>query len=90
LTLKRNIPPHNIFICGYSLGGAIAIDLANRHPDAAGLIVQSIFTSGVDMACQDFWTAIFPADLLLKQRFESIDKISKIKLPVLFIHREAD
>jgi uncharacterized protein len=90
LTQVRKIPPHNIFIYGHSLGGAIAIDLATHRPDAAGLIVQSSFTSGVDMARNDFWTAIFPADLLLKQRFESIRKISNIKLPVLFMHGEAD
>jgi uncharacterized protein len=90
LTQERKIPSKDIFIYGHSLGGAIAIDLATHHPDAAGLIVQSSFTSGVDMARNDFWTAIFPADLLLKQRFESINKVPKIKLPVLFLHGEAD
>jgi uncharacterized protein len=90
LTQERKIPSKDIFIYGHSLGGAIAIDLATHHPDAAGLIVQSSFTSGVDMARNDFWTAIFPADLLLKQRFESINKVPKIRLPVLFMHGEAD
>jgi uncharacterized protein len=90
LTQERKIPSKDIFIYGHSLGGAIAIDLATHHPDAAGLIVQSSFTSGADMARNDFWTAIFPADLLLKQRFESINKVPKIKLPVLFMHGEAD
>ncbi len=90
LTQERKIPPRDILIYGHSLGGAIAIDLATHHPEAAGLIVQSSFTSGVDMARNDFWTAIFPANLLLKQRFESINKVPKIKLPVLFMHGEAD
>jgi uncharacterized protein len=90
LTQERKIPPSQILIYGHSLGGAIAIELASHHPEAAGLIVQSSFTSGVDMARNDFWTAIFPADLLLKQRFESIHKVPNIKLPVLFLHGEAD
>jgi uncharacterized protein len=90
LTQERKIPSKDIFIYGHSLGGAIAIDLATHHPDAAGLIVQSSFTSGVDMARNDFWTAIFPADLLLKQRFDSIHKVPNIKLPVLFMHGTAD
>jgi uncharacterized protein len=90
LTQARKIPPKDIFIYGHSLGGAIAIDLATHHPDAAGLIVQSTFTSGVDMANHDFWTAIFPADVLLKQRFESIHKIPNIKLPTLFMHGKDD
>lgn len=90
LTQERKIPPQDIFIYGHSLGGAIAIDLATHHPDAAGLIVQSTFTSGVDMARHDFWTAIFPAELLLKQRFDSIRKVPNIRLPTLFIHGTAD
>ncbi len=90
LTQERKIPSKDIFIYGHSLGGAIAIDLATHHPDAAGLIVQSSFTSGVDMARNDFWTAIFPADLLLRQRFDSIHKVPNIKLPVLFMHGTAD
>ncbi len=90
LTQARKIPPPQILIYGHSLGGAIAIELASHHPEAAGLIVQSSFTSGVDMARNDFWTAIFPADLLLKQRFESIHKVPNIKMPVLFMHGEAD
>ncbi len=90
LTQERKIPPKAIFIYGHSLGRAIAIDLATHHPDAAGLIVQSTFTSGVDMANHDFWTAVFPADLLLKQRFESIHKIPNIKLSTLFMHGKDD
>jgi len=29
---------------------------------------------------------MFPVDLILTQRFESIKKIAKLKIPVLFIH----
>ncbi len=35
LTQTRQIPPQQIFIYGHSLGGAIGIELASRHPDAA-------------------------------------------------------
>lgn len=42
---ERNISPRQILIYGESLGGAIALDLAVKHPEAGGLIMQSSFTS---------------------------------------------
>src|SRR5262245_59869103 len=38
------------FVYGHSLGGAVAIELATRNDDVAGLIVESTFTSMADMA----------------------------------------
>ncbi len=77
-------PPQRTFIYGHSLGGAVAIDLAVRHPEAAGLITESTFTSMADMGKRDY--PYLPVDLLLNQRFDSIDKVGKLKIPVLFIH----
>ncbi|MGO8753955.1 MAG: alpha/beta hydrolase [Gallionellaceae bacterium] len=77
-------PPQRTFIYGHSLGGAVAIDLAVRHPEAAGLITESTFTSMADIGKRDY--PYLPVDLLLNQRFDSIDKVGKLKIPVLFIH----
>lgn len=90
LVQQQNISPNQIFIYGHSLGGAVAIDLAVKQPQAAGLIVESTFTSIRDMAANRnmFW--MFPIDLILTERFESIKKISQLKIPVLFNHGTAD
>lgn len=90
LTQERQIPAEQIFLYGHSLGGAIAIDLAVDHPNAAGLIVESTFTSMRQMVDQRGGFGIFPADLLLTQRFNSIAKIRALKLPILLIHGKAD
>jgi pimeloyl-ACP methyl ester carboxylesterase len=91
LVKKRGINPKQIYIYGHSLGGAIAIDLAVRHPEAAGLIVEGSFTS--TRAMVDFQKGLyrmFPIDLLLTQRFDSIAKVDRLQMPVLFIHGTAD
>ncbi|MEG4998203.1 alpha/beta hydrolase [Microcoleus sp. B4-D4] len=91
LVKQRGIHPNQIYIYGHSLGGAIAIDLAVRHPEAAGLIVEGSFTSVremVDFRQGLFW--MFPIDFLLTQRFDSLSKVDRLQMPVLFIHGTAD
>jgi pimeloyl-ACP methyl ester carboxylesterase len=84
LLQQRHQDPRRTFIYGHSMGGAVGIELALRHPEAAGLIVEGTFTSMRDMAEAEYpW---LPVDTLLNQRFDSIDKVWKLKVPVLFIH----
>ncbi|HUW75993.1 MAG TPA: alpha/beta hydrolase [Gallionella sp.] len=80
----RGVKPGQAFIYGHSLGGAIAIDLAVHHPEAAGLITESTFTSMVAMG--ELKYGYLPVGLLLNQRFDSLKKISRLKIPVLLIH----
>jgi len=82
--------PQNVYVYGHSLGAAIAIDLAARHPELGGLIIESAFTSIYDMAKLDAKYGIFPVGLLLNQRFESIKKVGSLGLPVLYIHGTDD
>ncbi len=84
LLKQHDSSPRHTFIYGYSLGGAIAIDLAVRHPEAAGLITEGTFTSMYDMGKRKY--AYLPVDWLLNQRFDSLNKVGKLKIPVLFIH----
>ncbi len=90
LTAERQIDPSQILIYGHSLGGAIAIDLAIRHPTAAGLIVQSSFTSMYNMVHRSTAFGFLPIDQLLTQRFDSIRKVSQLQMPTLFIHGMED
>ena len=90
LVKQKNITPKRIFIYGHSIGGAIAIDLALRHPKAAGLIVEASFTSIIDVARLKNKYRIFPLDLIVDQKFDSLEKVGRLKVPVLFIHGTED
>ncbi len=92
LTEVKHIDPSRLFIMGHSLGGAVAIELATRCPDAAGLIVESTFTSMLDMSGSRHGglLQLLPMDRLLHQRFDSIGKIGTLEVPVLLIHGKDD
>lgn len=82
-------------IFGHSLGGAVAVELAAKlsrqaqkdgSPSAArGLILESTFTSLGDVAAVVADTAL-PVRWLLSQKFDSIDKIDQVGMPVLLVH----
>lgn len=78
------------YIYGHSLGGAIAIDLAVRNTDAAGLIVEGSFTSSIDMAKRGKFLRLLPLRWLVTQRFDSLSKVGALRMPVLFIQGGAD
>lgn len=90
LTQIRKIQPKQITIYGYSIGGAVAIDLAAKHPEARVLIAQSTFTSMKDMAVKNPYFRVFPLEIILTQRFNSIEKVKSLKMPVFYIHGDAD
>lgn len=91
LAQERQIPPERIFLYGHSLGGAIGTELAIRHPEIAGLVVEASFTSMRTMVNHLYRQfLIFPVDLLLHQRFDSLSKVRALQMPVLFIHGTAD
>lgn len=90
LVQQQDIPPQNIIVYGQSLGGAIAIDLAVKNPSIQGLILESTFTSMRDMVDHQGIYGLFPADLLLTQKFNSKSKVPALKMPILLIHGTDD
>lgn len=86
-------------IYGHSLGGAVAVDLAaelgreargaDGEVQARGLIIESTFTTLADIATVLADTSL-PVRWLLSQRFDSIDKIDQIGMPLLVVHGTQD
>jgi len=91
---QKQPDPKRRFIYGHSLGGAIAIDLAS-HLDgggaaqARGLIVESSFTTLADIA-KSLSYPWLPLQLILSQKFDAVDKIAQVGMPVLVVHGTDD
>jgi pimeloyl-ACP methyl ester carboxylesterase len=90
LLKNRGIKPENIFIYGHSLGGAIAIDLAVRKPQAAAVITDGTFTSMRALVDRIPLYRFFPTDLILHQHFDSLNKLKLLRMPLLLIHGNRD
>ena len=89
--LKRRAPQSLRYIYGHSLGGAMAMELASSPDakDAAGLVMESAFTSVSEM--QQF-TAYkwIPLAAVQTQYFDSLAKAPKLCMPTLFMHGSND
>ena len=85
--LSRGFPLQRIIAGGWSLGGAVAIDLAYRR-QVGGLFAFSTFTSTHDMAL-----SVFPMPLprwFFAHKFDSQGKIASINCPILLGHGRRD
>ncbi len=87
LTQTQDVRPENIILFGRSLGGAVASWLAGRV-EAAGLIVESVFTSVPDVAAEIYWW--LPVRLLSRLDFDTADYIRRTDLPILVVHSTDD
>jgi len=87
LTKEQGVAPENITLVGESLGGAMAIDLASRHPHRA-LVLLKAFTSIPDMASAKFpW---LPGRYLVRSRFDNLSKIGQCPGPLFMLHGQRD
>lgn len=71
---------------GRSLGGVAAVSVADRA-EVDGVILESTFTNLGDMAKLHF---PLPGMGRLKNRFDSLGRISRVSAPKLFIHGDRD
>ncbi len=77
-TLK--IPPEKIILYGRSVGSGPTCYLAEKYP-AAGMVLQSPFTSAFKVVCP----VPLPFD-----KFPNLQRIKNIKMPILIMHGRLD
>lgn len=79
--------PKRIILFGRSLGAAVAAEMA-LHFQSQGLILESPFASVREMARAIL--PLLPIGPLLKTRYDTEEKIRKIKTPLLVLHGDRD
>ena len=85
--LKNGYNENEIIIYGESLGTGVGIEIAKKN-NPKGLILESPFTSIVEMGKRKF--PFLPVQLILKDKYDNLEKISLIKCPVLYLHGKSD
>lgn len=81
------VPPSRLVVYGESLGTGLAVRLAAAGR-AAAIILESPYTSVVDVARRSWW--FLPVGLLMKDQFRSIDLVHLVRVPAFVFHGTAD
>jgi len=87
LVSVKGVRTEKIILFGRSLGSAVAADLALRRK-AAGIIIESGFKSIPALGAKFF--PYLPVRLISRFQYSTIDKVSMINIPKLFIHSPQD
>jgi fermentation-respiration switch protein FrsA (DUF1100 family) len=85
---RSDVDPNLLLYFGESLGAAVAVALAAEQPPAA-LILRSPFTSLAELGRLHY--PFLPiVSVLLRDRFDSIERIPRVRCPVLVIAGKQD
>ena len=87
LVEQRGIAEHRIIIFGRSLGGAIGAWLGS-HQKPAAVIIESSFSSGVDMGQRLY--PFLPVRLITRLRYPVAEYAARLQSPVLVVHSRDD
>jgi uncharacterized protein len=81
------VAPDRLAIFGWSLGAAVAVDLASEV-DARVVILEGAPASIVDIGQQRY--PMFPIRWIIRNPFHAIQRVAKIRAPILFLHSPDD
>jgi len=84
---QEGVKDQEIVLYGESLGSAVAVEIA-QHKSFAGIILESPFTSMIDVG--KHYYPYVPVKLILKDKFETKKKIENINFPLLVMHGKLD
>ena len=87
ITENKKIAPDRVILCGESLGGGTAVELATKREHRALVLIYT-FTSLPAAAKWHF--RFLPVHTLMRTRFDNLSKIGRCRRPVFFLHGTAD
>jgi len=83
----EGIPAERLVLWGESLGSGVAVAMATERPVGA-VVLEAPYTS-LAAAAQHHYPFV-PAALLLKDRFDSLARVGRVRAPILVAHGELD
>jgi hypothetical protein len=83
----EKVRPEHLVLLGESLGTAVAIQMATEFPILA-LVLEAPLASILHSARARY--PLFAFDFLVRDKFNSVGKIGKVKVPLLLVHGEKD
>ena len=83
----QKIPIFKTVLYGESLGTGVAVEIAQNKAIFA-LVLEAPFSSMVDAAQYHF--KLYPASILVRDKYDSLNKINKIKAPLIILHGVRD
>ena len=84
---SKEIPSNKIILYGESLGTGVAVEIGKKNIFNS-IILESPFTS-MENAAKIYYPYL-PVKLILKDKYDSINKIKIIKTPILIMHGMKD
>ncbi len=85
---QKGYHEEKIILYGESIGSGVAVQMATEYPNAHALILETPFSSMVDVAARRYF--FVPVRFLMLDRYESAGKISPVDMPVLIGHGKQD
>lgn len=84
---QSGLKPETVIVVGRSLGTGVVTEIAVDY-DIGGLVLVSPYTSMINIASEIYW--YLPVKYISNYKFDSINKIGRVKAPVLIIHGADD
>ncbi len=84
---SREVPDTSIVLYGVSLGSGVATRMAAERAVGA-VVLEAPYTSVVDVAARRF--PGMPVRWLLRDRFDSLSRVTRLTEPLLIMHGDAD
>jgi fermentation-respiration switch protein FrsA (DUF1100 family) len=84
---EQEIKNNQIILYGESLGSGVAVEIGKKN-NFNSIILESPFTS-IENSAKIYYPYL-PVKLLLKDKFNSISKITMINIPILIMHGKKD